>query len=317
MKTQDKQVHDEKRTNRILAAGLAIGITITLLFVALAAFAQERVEMLPLADFESWNETAVKESRLIGGKTKTLYKMDEFWECSNAHARAFGVEKVSVSVRPEKRDNGTCCRMETTLEEVTALGIDLKALATGSLFTGKMIDIVGMQQSSDPNSGIDMGVPFTKRPKALQLDYKALMQPEGQVVFANAGAKVKNVNGRDAGQITLVLQHRWEENGHIYAYRVGTAHEFIRTSTDGWQNAHRVDVCYEGQEQECHMPLCTNRHKARNAQGKMVFIEEIDWRGDVQPTHIIIQISSGSQPPFTGCPGNTVWVDNIALVYEQ
>ncbi|MBP5477427.1 MAG: PCMD domain-containing protein [Paludibacteraceae bacterium] len=304
-------------TNKWLAVAITAFTILTLLFVALAVQAQERVELLPFGDFEAWNETHIKESKLIGGQTKTLYKIDEFWDCSNAHARAFGVEKVSVSVRPEKRGDGYCCRMETTLEQVTALGIDLKALATGSLFTGKMLDVVGMQQSSDPNSGIDMGVPFTKRPKALQLDYKAFIQPQGQVVYADAGTKVKEVSGRDAGQITLILQHRWEENGHIYAYRVGTAHEFIRTSTDGWQNAHRVEVCYEGQEQECHMPLCANRHKARNSQGKMVFIEEVDWRGDVLPTHIIIQIGAGSLKPFTGCPGNIVWCDNIKLVYNN
>jgi hypothetical protein len=65
------------------------------------------------------------------------------------------------------------------------------------------------------------------------------------------------------------------------------------------------------------MPLCTDRQKARNSQGKMVCIEEVDWRGDAEPTHIIIQISAGSQKPFTGCPGNTVWCDNIGLVYDE
>ena len=123
-------------TNKWLAVAITAFTILTLLFVALAVQAQERVELLPFGDFEAWNETHIKESKLIGGQTKTLYKIDEFWDCSNAHARAFGVEKVSVSVRPEKRGDGYCCRMETTLEQVTALGIDLKALATGSLFTG-------------------------------------------------------------------------------------------------------------------------------------------------------------------------------------
>jgi hypothetical protein len=48
----------------------------------------------------------------------------------------------------------------------------------------------------------------------------------------------------------------------------------------------------------------------------MVCIEEVDYRGDVTPTHIIVQISAGSMAPFTGCPGNTMWVDNIRLAYD-
>ena len=54
-----------------------------------------------------------------------------------------------------------------------------------------------------------------------------------------------------------------------------------------------------------------------NSEGKMVCIEEVGFREDVQPTHLIIQISAGSMPPFTGCPGNTIWVDNIKLVYNN
>lgn len=306
-------------TNKLLAGVLTAFATITLLFVAASLSAQERVELLPFGDFESWNQKQITESKLIGGKTKTLYKIGGVWDCSNAHAKAFGVDKVSVSVRPEIRDNGTCCRMETTLEVVSAVGIDLKALATGSLYTGKMIDVVGMKQSSDPNSGIDMGVPFTGRPKALQLDYKAFIQSDGQIVHANAGAKVKNVNGRDKGQIVMALQYRWEENGHIYAYRVGTASKYINQSTNGWVNEYRLPVHYGNEIEGKACPwsiLCSNRFKARNSQGKMVYIEEIGWRGDLEPTHMIIQISAGCQAPFTGCPGNIMWCDNISLVYE-
>ena len=162
------------KTNKFLAGATIAFLTITLLFIALSLSAQERVEVL--GDFENWNTKQIKESSLIGGQTKTLYKLGGTWDCSNAHAKAMGVDKVSVSVRPEKRGEGTCCRMESTLETVSAIGINFKALATGAIYTGKMIDVVGMKQSSDPNSAIDMGVPFTGRPSALILDYKALIQ---------------------------------------------------------------------------------------------------------------------------------------------
>ena len=110
------------KTNKIIAVVLTAFAIITLLFISLAAQAQERVEMMPFGDFESWTEQQIKESKLIGGQTKTLYKIGGTWDCSNAHAKAMGVDKVSVSVRPEKRGNGYCCRMESTLETVSAIG---------------------------------------------------------------------------------------------------------------------------------------------------------------------------------------------------
>ena len=300
--------------DKILLGVFLAALIFTLLFLSLGAFAQERVEPLPFGDFEHWTERQIKESWLIGGQTRTLYKIGGPWSSSNAHAKAMGVDKVSVSVTPEKRGNGTCCRMQSTLEEVSAVGIDFKALATGSIYTGTMLDVVGMKQSSDPNSAIDMGVPFTERPAALVLDYKALIQ-DATAVYAPAKTKVKEVNGRDKGHITLILQHRWEENGHVYAYRVGTAVKYINKSTD-WNNNFRLPIQY-GEAGKAVKPLSTNRHKTHNSKGEMVCIEVVDFREDVQPTHLIIQISAGSMAPFTGCPGNTVWVDNIALVYNN
>lgn len=293
------------RTNRFL---------VILFFVALYAQAQERIEMIPYGDFESWTEKQIKESALIGGQTKTLYKIGGSWSSSNAHARALGVDKVSVSVTPEKRGDGTCCRMESTLEVVKALGIDFKALATGSIYTGKLQEIVGMKQSSDPNSAIDMGMPFTGRPSALILDYKALIQNK-TAVYAPARTKVREVEGRDHGHITLILQHRWEKNGHVYAYRVGTAVQPIDRTTE-WHNDFRLPVLY-GKAGEAAKELSSNRHKTHNSKGEMVFIEEVGFREDVTPTHLVLQISAGSMLPFTGCPGNVVWCDNIRLAYEE
>lgn len=300
--------------NRFLVGALAAGLVITFLFIALGAHAQERIEPFPFGDFEHWKSNDIKESSLIGGQTKTIYKFGGTWDCSNAHAKAFGIDKVSVSVTPEKRGEGTCCRMESTLETVSAIGIDFKALATGSIFTGKMIDVVGMKQSNDPNSAIDMGVPFTGRPSALILDYKALIQ-NATAVYAPAKTKVKEVAGRDKGHITLILQHRWEENGHVYAYRVGTAVQYINQTTD-WKNDFRLPIVY-GEAGKASKELSNNRHKTHNSKGQMVCIEEVDYRGDLAPTHIIVQISAGSMPPFTGCPGNTMWVDNIRLAYDN
>ena len=303
--------------------------------MSVLAWAQERIEPVPFGDFETWTVRYIKESAILGGQTKALYMIAETdtvysnkpftpswaspWGSGNAHARAFGIDKVSVSVTPVKRGNGWCCCMTSRLEAVKAAGMNLKVVATGSIYTGRLTDPVGMQHSSDPNSAIDMGMPFTQKPKALMLDYKATIQEDQPIVFANACAKVKTIGGHDEGQIVVLLQHRWEENGHVYAYRVGTGTEHISASTNGWVNDHRVPIRYgDITKAPGYQPweaLITNRWQTRNSKRKMVCIEEVGWRADLAPTHMIIQIAAGCQKPFTGCPGNVIWCDNIRLVY--
>lgn len=301
-------------TNRFLVGSAVFGLVFTQLFAVLSVRGQERIEPVPFGDFEYWSEQQIKESALIGGQMKTLYKIGGPWSSSNAHARALGVDKVSVSVTPEKRGDGYCCRMENILEIVKAIGIDFKALATGSIYTGKLLDIVGLKHSSDPNSAIDMGTPFSGRPSALILDYKALIQDKA-AVYAAATTSVKEVSGHDVGRITLLLQHRWEKDGHVYAYRVGTAVHLLNHTTD-WQNDYRIPILY-GQAGKESKQLLSDSYKTYNGDGKMVYIEEVDFCENVPPTHLIIQIVAGSMPPFTGCPGNVVWCDNIRLAYDE
>lgn len=291
--------------------------------------------MLPFGNMDKWAVRYIKESGLIGGKTKALYMVGPVdtvyankpyppkggspWGSSNAYAKVMGVESVSCNVTPEKRGNGSCCRMETTLYTITAVGIDTKALATGSLFTGRLLDPMTSEGTKNTAKAIDMGMKFTKRPKALMLDYKAQISTSNELKQANASTKVKTLTGHDEGEITLFLQHRWEdEEGRIYAYRIGTATERINRSVD-WQNNHRIEVRYGDISRQPNFKpweaLTTKRYMARNSKGKMVYVEEVGFKEDAEPTHLIVQISSGCQEPYTGCPGNVVWVDNIRLVY--
>jgi len=305
--------------------------------LSLYLHAQEEVEYLPYGKMDSWTVRYIKESFLLGGKTRTLYviaKTDTIrqnkpypygengspWGTSNAYAKVLGVEKAAVSVTPEKRENGYCCRLETTLQTVTAVGIDLKALATGSLFTGRLIDPVTLEGCKAPIKTIDMGIPFTKRPKALMLDYKAVIQQGKDLVKATGSTKVTSVKGQDAGEIVLFLQHRWEDdNGNIFAYRVGTACERITQSIPTWQNDHKLPVRYgditQSSDYKTWEKLSKDRFMARNSKGKIVPVQEVGYKADVEPTHLILQISAGCQEPFVGCPGNVVWCDNIRLVY--
>jgi hypothetical protein len=299
--------------------------------------AQEEVEYLPYGNMDSWTVRYIKESFLLGGKTRALYVIaktdtirknkpypydsdDSPWCTSNAYAKVLGVEKAAVSVIPERRGNGYCCRLETTLQTVTAVGIDLKALATGCVFTGALLDPMTMEGCKVPLKTMDMGVPFTKRPKALMLDYKAVIQKDKDLVKATGSTKVTSFQGQDAGEIVLFLQHRWEDaDGNIFAYRVGTAYERITQSIPTWQNDHKLPVRYgditQSSDYKTWEKLSKDRFMARNSKGKMVPVQEVGYKADVEPTHLILQISAGCQEPFVGCPGNVVWCDNIRLVY--
>ena len=305
--------------------------------LSLKLHSQEEVEYQPYGTMDSWTVRYIKESFLLGGKTRALYVIAETdtirqnkpypygengspWGTSNAYAKVVGVEKVAVSVTPEQRGDGYCCRLETTLQTVTAIGIDLKALATGYLFTGQLLDPITLECCKEPMKSMDIGVPFTKRPKALMLDYKAVIQQDKDLVKATGGTKVTTVKGHDAGQIVLFLQHRWEDaDGNIFAYRVGTASERITQSIPTWQNDHKLPVRYgditQSSDYKTWERLSKDRFMARNSKGKMVPIQEIGYKADVEPTHLILQISAGCQEPFVGCPGNVVWCDNIRLVY--
>ena len=57
-------------------------------------------------------------------------------------------------------------------------------------------------------------------------------------------------------------------------------------------------------------------YHARNSKGKNVPIQEDGWAGpNESPTHMILIFDSSYGEAFTGTIGNTLWVDNVKLVY--
>ena len=55
---------------------------------------------------------------------------------------------------------------------------------------------------------------------------------------------------------------------------------------------------------------------ARNSKGKSVPVREVGWAAaDETPTHLILQFSSSDGGAYIGTPGNTLWIDNVSLVY--
>ena len=312
-------------------------IVLGLLMAALPLSAQ-RLETVPFGDFEHWTERHIKESAILGGHVKTLWLPgpDELieknapydyartpWASSNAYARVAGITKTSLSVEPDKGPSGRCAKLTTVYASCKVAGlVEIKVLAAGSIYWGKMSEPVS--RVSDPYSMMDWGIPFTGRPDALVLDYRAVLPNTGMLTKGTTFSH-KSFPGKDPCQIMFLLQQRTEDaDGNIHARRVGTAFLRIHKSTDGWVMARRIPVLYgdastdPGYRPYMGMLKGETALYARNSKGKIVPVREEGWaEADAPVTHAVLQICSGSHVAFTGELGNTLWVDNIRLEYAK
>ncbi len=301
--------------------------------------AQSKVEMIPFGDMDQWITREIKESGVIGGKTKQVFaigptekivgneayenKGGSPWATSNVMARVMGVTKTNVSVFPEKRGNGYCARLDTRMESVKVLGLlDITVLAAGSMYIGKMHEpITGTR---DPDKYLQMGIPFTKRPKALQYDYKVRLADRSNRIRATGFSRITDVDGKDRPIVVLLLQKRWEdEKGNVYAKRVGTMVEVYYGSTNEWINdsTHTIlygDVSKSPYYVESLMKLQDTDRYTINSKGENVVVQEIGWAdADETPTHLLLQFASSHGGAYIGSPGNSLWIDNVRLVYDE
>lgn len=315
--------------------------TILTIINTIFAGAKERVEFLPFGDMEQWAVRYIKESALIGGNTKELYvlgprdtiscaagnvpyryKGKTSWGISNAYAFVAGVAKAACTTYPERRGNGWCARLEAKLEKVKVFGlINIEVAIAGTLFLGQVIEPVN--SVSEPYKCIDIGVPFTKRPKALMLDLKAKVKEERTLTKA-LGLGAKTIEGHDEPEVYIYLQKRWEKDGQIYATRVATARERIAKSIPDWKNDHRLELQYGDIRSRKDFVKYKGLFpdggvfKAQNSRGEMVEIQEVGWASPTEtPTHMILMLTAGCYPAFYAAIGNALWVDNVRLVYDE
>ncbi len=299
----------------------------------------QRFEPIKYGDFENWVTRNIPESRIIGGKTKTLYEIapnatingDKVysnqggspWATSNIMAKVMGITKGSNAVFPDRRETGgRCCKMTTLMEQCKALGIiNVDVVVAGSIFLGRFFEPV--KSTSEPYSKMEMGIPYTGRPKALRFDYKVEVPKGGGRVYSSGFGKKKTLPGTDNAEVYIILQRRWEdEDGNLYAKRVGTGREHFGRSTQGWVNGHKLPVLYgditSRPDYKSWMGLIPEdkSYYARNSKGKMVPVKEVGWDSpDATPTHLMVMASAGSGTAYIGTLGLTLWLDNVGLVY--
>lgn len=306
-------------------------------FVTMMAYA-EHVEKVKFGDFETWTVRYIKESKMLGGNTRTLYVVAPTdtirenkpyryqqngnpWSMSDAYAVVSGIHKAAGTVSPERRGNGYCARLDVKMLDVVVLKmLNIHVMVAGTIFWGQTIEPV--TTAKDPYRNIDFGIPFTKRPQYLQYDFKCNVSPERTLTRATGLTAPKTIEGHDECETYLLLQRRWEDSeGRIHAERVGTAYERFATSHPEWENAHRVPVWYGDCTQQPgykpYMGLLAHKMRAMNSRGEIVpILEEGFAPADAQPTHAILMLTSGCYEAFYGKDGNVLWVDNVALVYE-
>ena len=297
---------------------------------------QEKVVPLKYGNMDHWVIRNIKESAIIGGNQKTIYavgpnmtlngntpytnKGGSPWGSSNVLAHVSGIYKTNNSVYRDKHEGGYCAKLVTHIEKVKVLGlINIKVLAAGSLFLGDVREPI--TSTKDGPKAINWGIPFTARPKAVRLDYKTYMPNVAHRIKQTGFSSASTVAGRDYAIAVLYLQKRHEDaQGNITAKRVGTMVVKYGKSTNGWvENAtytiHYGDIRHMAGYDAATMGLRSTDY-ARNSKGKRVPVKEVGWAsaGD-KPSHLILQFSSSHGGAYIGTPGNTLWIDNVAMVY--
>lgn len=293
-------------------------------------------ELIKFGGFESWITRSIKESILVGGNTQTLYEVGPKgsydgaraytnqggspWGCSNVYAKVAGVVKTNVSVYPDKHQDGQCAKLYSHIVSCKAVGVvNISVFATGSIFLGSIIEPI--TSSTNPMSKMNIGFPFTRKPKALKFDYK-YYSPGGDRIRETGFSRRQTIKGKDMGQVVCLLQKRWEDaDGNIHALRVGTMRYFFSQNTD-WKEGQTFTIHYGDITRESfyrpEMGLVTGEstYYALNSKGKNVPIQEEGWAGaDETPTHIILKFDSSHGGAYTGTIGNTLWIDNVKLVF--
>jgi len=303
---------------------------------AFPLFAEE--ELIKFGDFDTWITRSIKESILVGGKTRTLYEVGPTgtfdgaraftnqggcpWANSNVYAKVAGVVKTNVSVYPENHGTGKCVKLCTQLVKCKAIGIvNISVLAAGSIYLGTMPEpITG---SSNPMSKINVGIPFTKRPKAIKFDYNYKGTGEQSRIRETGFSKRKTIDGPDMGEFVCLLQKRWEDaDGNIHALRIGTQRCRFNKDTNGWVNGKEFPIHYGDITNESWykswMGLVTGErtYYALNSHGKMVKIIEEGWAdANETPTHLVVKFDSSYGGAYIGSVGNVLMIDNVKLVY--
>lgn len=309
---------------------------IAALYTVACASAQGREVPIKFGNMEHWVQRNISESAVIGGNKKTLYEIGPDttidgnvpyhnmggspWGTSNVMAKVAGVVKTNNTVTPDTHKGGRCARLTTHIESLKVLGlININVLAAGSIFLGDIHEpITG---TKDGPKSLNWGIPFKQRPKSLRYDYRIETPGSPNRIKQTGFSHKSTVPGPDYCVALLLLQRRHEDaSGNITAERVGTLVVKYARSSGGWVENATYDIRYgdiSGTDgYDASLMGLRDIDYATNSKGTNVKVKETGWApADATPTHLVLQFSSSHGGAFVGTPGNTMWVDNVRLVY--
>lgn len=310
----------------IVAAMMLSGLSVSAL----------KLEPIKYGDFSNWVTRDVKESKLLGGKTKTLNEIAPSrhipgenkayvneggspWATSNAYAKVSGIVKGSGTVEPAIINGNKVAKLQARMEEVKVLGIiNMDVMVAGTIFLGRINEPITSPKG--PFQKMEMGIPYTKRPSALVYDFRVDMPKANTRTKSTGFSSKKTLQGRDNAEVYVLLQKRWEDKeGNIYAHRVGTGRERYNKSI-AWTKQHQLPIHYGDITQNSWykpwMGLLNGEkaYYAKNSKGKMVPVNEVGWAPvNETPTHVLVMLSSSCGEPYVGTEGLTMYVDNVAF----
>lgn len=295
----------------------------------------QRLDPIMYGNMNSWITRTISESIVLGGSERTLYEIGPTavikgnkaykngsspWGTSNVYAKVSGVVKGSNAVYPAVRANGNkCAKLCSQMEHLKVLGmINMDVMVAGSIFLGEMIEPIS--STKNPYGNMNMGMPYTARPKNLVFDYRVDMPATNTRIKATGFGSAKTLQGSDEAVVFVLLQSRWEDaKGNIHAKRVATGGQTFKKTTP-WVNGYRLPLVYGDCSTKAGwswLGLRTkakgNAYYARNSKGKLVPVIEEGWDGNASPTHVIVMMSAGNGEPYVGTPGLTFYVDNVAF----
>ncbi len=313
-------------------------LIISICLLSFGSLSGQTLDRIKYGDFSNWVTRHIHESAIIGGAQKTVYEIGPTqtiegnkpyknlggspWATSNVYAKVSGVVKTSNAVYPAERSaSNKCAKLCTQIENVKVLGmINMDVMVAGSMFLGDMIEPV--TSTKNPYSKMEMGIPFTKRPKSLVFDYKVDMPNVDYRIKSTGFSSKKKLPGHDSAVVFAFLQRRWEDkDGNLHARRVATGGKHFSVGSS-WKNGYHLPLTYGDLSAKGTVPEYLQLRKgsscyyARNSKGKMVPVIEEGWDDpSATPTHLIVMFSAGSGEPYVGTEGLTLYIDNVGLSY--
>ena len=264
---------------------LNLSAMLVLLFGGKNIYAQQyQAEMIPFGDMDQWVDRQIEESGIIGGATKHVY--------------AIAPTAVITDNSAYRNMGGSPWATSNVMARVAGI-----TKTNTSVFPEKREDGYCARMDTRMESVKVFGLIENR-------------------IRATGFSRITDVPGRDFPAAILLLQKRWEdEDGNIYAKRVGTMVVRYYTTTGTWKNNVTYPILYGditgNPTYKAHMMrLQVEERYAVNSKGESVPIQEVAWgTADDVPTHLVLQFTSSHGGAYVGSPGNSLWVDNVKLIY--